>query len=159
MKIQDVYYHREYGNDVAKPAAGETCKRVAFAALPFLSLYKPFSFPLSLALGGLRTVTSAMQLYEQPSAQHAVKTALSAAAVAGTIFAHPMGMVITTGHDLVIETGHLIEALQQGDPKKAMESCMIIVNNALYLALLTQGGIELAIASFAVQILIGGRVR
>jgi hypothetical protein len=165
---EPVYYHREYKNDASGPKFDETwidqCKRVGFVALPFVSLYKPLSLPLSLAMGGLRTVTSVTTLIESINAGQAVnislavvQTGIAVIALASTLFAHPLGMVISTAHDLVIEVNHLIINLASGncDYEKAIGSCLGIINNALYLSLFLDGGLELAIASLAMQILIG----
>lgn len=73
---------------------------------------------------------------------------------ASSIFAHPMGMIITTGHDLIIDLTKLAKHLQNGNQKEALKCCGSILNNVLYLALFTYGGPELAIASFAIQILL-----
>lgn len=166
---EPIYYYREYKNDV--PKKNEKCsedswatysKRVALVALPYLSLYKPVSFPLSLAMGGMRVYTSFAQLIESIKMGDAknisyawLQTVISVISLVGTIFAHPLGMLISTAHDLVIEMAELIHHLQSGDWKKAMESCFSILNNALYLSLFLHGGLELYIASFMVQILLG----
>src|ERR1700731_2067414 len=97
---QPVYYHREYKNDIPNTKSEELhdsslanqCKRVALVALPFISLYKPLSFPLSLAMGGLRTVTCVQQLLESirrgnskeiPYAM--LQTSIAVIALAGTV--------------------------------------------------------------------------
>lgn len=167
---QPIYYHREYKNDIPhikseesqESSFAELGKRVASAALPFISLYKPLSFPLSLGLGGLRTVTCVQQLLDSIKSGHSeeipyalLQTSVAVIALAGTIFAHPLGMLISTGHDLIIETAHLMEHLKKGEKHKAMEDCLGIINNTLYLALFLHGGLEIGIASLAMQILVG----
>jgi hypothetical protein len=167
---EPIYYHREYKNDVPKTTSEKSCQnswitqcnRVALVALPFFSLYKPLSFPLSLAMGGMRTFTSMTQLMESIKAGEAkgisyamMQTTIAVIALAGTIFAHPLGMIITTTHDLVVEVAHLIQNLRADEYKKAMENCLGIMNNALYLTLFLRGGLEIAIASLAMQICIG----
>src|SRR5690348_12751550 len=97
---EPVYYNRDYDHDIPEATAGswnETAARVATAALPFISLYKPLSFPLSLALGSLRVYSNLEQLdaaYQNGGLQNAswefVQTAVSVIALAGTIFAHPV---------------------------------------------------------------------
>jgi hypothetical protein len=170
VKVYDpIYYHREYKNDVAQEPKEESentwvniCQRIGFAALPFFSLYKPLSFPLSLGMGGLRTYTSVTQLFESIKSGDTknipfemMQVSISVIALAGTVFAHPLGMLISTGNDLVIEVCHLVHNLQVGEYKKAAENCLGIINNALYLSLFLHGGLELSIASLATQILIG----
>lgn len=163
---EPAYYHREYVHDIGEPSNDHSwfdgCKRVGTVALPFVSLYKPLSFPLSLAMGGVRTVhsifclTSAIQKGGSGEIGYELlQTIISIIALAGTIFAHPLGMLITTGHDLIVELTHLVQNLYVGEYQKSLEHCLSLVNNALYLVLFLDGGLELAIASLVMQILIG----
>lgn len=138
------------------------CQRVATVALPFFSLYKPLSLPISLGMGALRTFSSVNQLLasiQQGNGKdipyQLLQTSISVVALGGTIFAHPVGMLITTGHDIITETVCLAGYLQRGERREALVSCANIVNNALYLALFSHGGLELTIASFATQIMLG----
>jgi hypothetical protein len=163
---EPIYYHREYENDVAdkanEPSWMQQSQRVATMALPFISLYKPLSLPISLGMSALRVFSNANQLLasiQQGNSRdipcQLLQTTIAVVALAGTIFAHPEGMLITTGHDIIIETISLVGYLQRGEHKKALESCANIINNTLYLALFTHGGLELTIASLATQIMLG----
>ncbi|HEX2582796.1 MAG TPA: ankyrin repeat domain-containing protein [Chlamydiales bacterium] len=163
------YYHREYKNDVKelspeKEASWmDQAQRVGILALPFLSLYKPLSFPISLGMGGVRVLTNGSQLAQAIQAGESLSTisyqlfqvTISVVSLAGTIVAHPAGMIITTLHDLVIESGQLICYLQTGNYSKALESAATLFSNALYLAAIGGGGIELHIGSLAMQTLLG----
>jgi hypothetical protein len=154
------YYHREYSNDI-DPSAKESsnlCKRVALVALPFLSLYKPLNFPISLGMGAVRVYTSANQLISdihsgdfKKISFDVLQTTISVVALASTIFAHPVGMIITTSQDIIFELIDLIHSLQSGNSEAALVSLTKITNNAFYLALICCGGLELSIASFAIQ--------
>src|SRR5207237_1398579 len=119
FRIDEPYYHRDYKNDVSDVQFDDSwidqCKRVGLVALPFVSLYKPLSLPLSLAMGGMRTVTSVAGLLESIKGAQPVnislavlQTGIAVIALASTLFAHPLGMVISTTQDLVIEFNHLI---------------------------------------------------
>jgi ankyrin repeat protein len=163
---EPTYYHREYKNDIGEKAQGPSwthqCQRIATVALPFFSLYKPLSLPISLGMGTLRTFSSINQLLgsiQQGNGKdipyQLLQTTIAAVALGSTIFAHPAGMLITTAQDLMIETISLVGYLQRGEHKKALESCANIVNNALYLALFSHGGLELTIASLTSQIMLG----
>lgn len=165
-KLEPVYYHREYAHDVGEQSSKNSrldqSKRVAGVALTFLSLYKPFSFPISLGMGAVRSWTCIVQLcssIEQGNPRAAsyqlLQTAIAIIALAGTIFAHPLGMLITTGHDVIFELSSLVCHLEVGEYRQAAESCLSIVNNLLYLALMVNGGWELVIISLAAQILLG----
>jgi hypothetical protein len=163
------YFHREYYNDT-RPKYDKTwldqTKRIAITALPFaqaaLNSYKPASFALALGCGGMRVYTTSAQLLEaikrgnaEEKAYCLFQTTIAVISLAGTIFAHPAGMLISTGHDLIIELSQLIQHLKNGDKKKAIESCLNIINSSLYFALFLHGGLEMTIASLAMQILIG----
>jgi hypothetical protein len=162
---QSDHYHCNYNHAIEQPTPQETdcswsntAQRIASAALPFTTLYKPLSLPLSLALGGLRTFICSAELVDslskednQEIAYSLLKTTIAVIAVAATIFAHPLGILITTSYDLLIETGDFISYLQTGDYQQVIESCAQIVNHTLFLALFLSGGLEIAIASLAMQ--------
>ncbi len=169
IEIKSPYYvHREFANDLGRITQENehswmmnTSKRVALVALPFASLYKPYSFPLSVATGGLRIFHSLTELHARIGQNNFkgisyefLQTTLSIISVAGTIFAHPLGMLITTGHDLFAEAVHLIQCVQSREYEKAMESSIKIVNHILYGSLFLYGGLELTIASLAIQTLL-----
>jgi tetratricopeptide (TPR) repeat protein len=164
------YFHREFSNDAcvsnskswSDQTTGERLQRLTNVALPFFSLYKPLSLPLSLGLGGVRAINSFANLSSvlksgnsKQIALQSLQTTISVVALAGTIFAHPVGMVITTTQDLLLDVTKLAQQIQRKDTKRALETCAKILNNSLYLALLLQGGIQLSIASLATQVLIG----
>lgn len=159
------YLHREFGNDVGQkpgtPAVTwlDTAKEAATASLPLLSLL-PISFPLTLAAGAARTVTYGTQLLDSLQKGEADKTStnalhatVAAGALACTVFAHPLGMLLTTGQDLAIEASRLLQNMQAGETQASLENCLHIANNALYLALMVKGGLGLTIASLSVQII------
>ncbi len=64
-------------------------------------------------------------------------------------------MLVTTAQDLLIGVSHLLQNVSAGEYEKALESCLNIVNSALYLMLFLNGGIEYAVASLALQVLVG----
>jgi len=137
------------------------CKRVAFTALPFLSLYKPFSFPLAIAMGSLRCVSSISQLIASRSSHDpmefraaVLQTAISVAALACTIIAHPLGMIIIAASDMVQNIGKMIVAIEKGDYKKALEHGVHVLSDALFLTVFLYGSLELSVAFFAIQTLL-----
>lgn len=160
------YFYREYKNDLPQEESGnyylDQCKRITSVALPFLSLYKPFGFTLSLTLGGLRSFASFSHLLSEiqygslkGSIYTLIQAALSIIALAGTILAHPLGMLITTVHDCAIDSFSIGQNLYNGDFINALGSSANLINNTLYLTLFFYGGLEIAVASVAMQILIG----
>jgi broad specificity phosphatase PhoE len=129
--------------------------RGAQAALPFLSLYKPLGRPLSLATGGLRVVSCLMEFYQTPSQKTLYHTAGAIASIGATVFKHPLGQLVAAGYDLIEEASQLREHLEKGDYQKAFEASFNLVNQALYIGLILNGGLELSIASLAIQIMLG----
>lgn len=166
-KIQNPeYFHREYENDLPKETSEnyyvDQCKRIALVALPFLSLYKPVGFSLSMVMGGLRSITSISQMVSElqsgdlsSSAYALLQTVVAVVALGGTLLAHPLGMLVTTVHDCSIDFFSIGQNLWMGDIQSAFGSSASLVNNSLYLALFTYGGLEIAIASLAMQVFIG----
>ncbi len=161
-----VYYHREYENDLPKEEVENSildqCKRVSLVALPFISLYKPLSLPVSLGMGGLRIVTSLSQLISElqngdisGTLYACLQTAIAVIALAGTILAHPLGMLITTVHDCAMDCFAMAKGIYVGDFWEFAKGSGSLLNNVLYLALFAHGGLEIAIASLAMQIFMG----
>lgn len=169
--IEPGYFHRNYSNDMKAPSSAkawvdqtgvERLQRVSAVALPFVALYKPLSFPLSLGMGGLRTVNSFANLMyaveygdRKIIFNQSIQTTVAVVSLAATVFAHPLGMLITTGQDLLIDLSKLARQVHEGDYKLAAETCLSILNNSLYLALFLHGGLEISIASLGTQILMG----
>ncbi|MBX9743666.1 MAG: hypothetical protein K2X08_00460 [Chlamydiales bacterium] len=154
------YYHREYSNDIDRPheESSNIYKRATLVALPFLSLYKPLSLPISLGMGATRVYTSANQLISDIQSGDCNKisfdvlqTTIAVIALASTIFAHPIGMIVTTSQDIIFELSDLLQSLQKGDREASLMSLTKIINNTFYLALICRGGLELSIVSFAMQ--------
>lgn len=161
-----VYFHREYKNDVEEKHLDnnqqDVSRRVVKASLPFINLYKPLNFSLSIGLSAWRSFTCISQLKTCIQANNyndlpseLIKTMTSISAFAAAIIVPPVGMLITTIQDLVSEIVNLEGHLNGGRYKEAMESCFNIANNALYLSLFCIGGLELTIASLAAQTLLG----
>ncbi|MBM3192300.1 MAG: hypothetical protein FJZ63_06605 [Chlamydiae bacterium] len=151
------YYHREYSNDI-DAADSSVYKRAALVALPFLSLYKPLSLPLSLGMGSTRVYTLFCQLLQDIPSKNfktisfdVLQTTLATAALASTIFYHPLGVLITTSQDIVIELNHLRHTLLQRDWEGSFLSLTKVMSHSLYLALVCRGGLELAILSLTLQ--------
>ncbi len=164
-KLQDPsYYHREYSNDLGNKETTQSnpYQRITLASIPFLSLYKPFGFAVSLGMGAVRVITELSELRtltqngtQQEIFNQAIQTMISVAALAGTILAHPAGMLMTTGQDIIVDCMHLIHDLNDENYTKALERSASIVNNALYLGLFFSSSLQLSIASLSIQIALG----
>lgn len=144
------YIHRNFQNDL--PHYKDQACRIASATLPFLTLYRPCAYPLSLAMGGLRVITA---LRENKDSFRALHVTAAVAAVAGTLFGHPLGMLIATAHDLFLDLHGVIKGLQDGDYRQSMTGLLQALNNTLYLGLFMGGGAPLLAASLSLQFLSG----
>ncbi len=154
------YSHREYSNDIdpRHETPLDIFRRVTLVTLPFLSLYRPMSLPISLGMGAARVYTSGNQLISGIQGGDwkrilfdFVQTTIAVVALASAIFGHPIGMILTTSQDIIFELSNLVESLQKGDVVASLVSLIKILNNALYLALICRGGLELSIVSFSMQ--------
>lgn len=165
--VEPTIFHREYENDLGKTHSKsksviDQYARVTKVALPFITLYKPVAQPISIILGIARTISCTLYLMEaiksgeKSNVKYALlQTTIAIVSVASEVFAHPIGMLITTGQDLIINASQLVEALKSRDYVKALEISAHILNNSLHLALFFTGGLEILAASLSVQILLG----
>jgi len=128
-------YHREYGNDL--PQQETLIRRVALAVVPFLSLHPSLRTPISGVMGSFRILNSPDKW----------STACAVISLASTVFNSRVGQVLTTVQDIVIE----VRKLDMTSKEKATKSLLKIFNNLVYLALISRGGIELSLISFAMQ--------
>jgi endonuclease/exonuclease/phosphatase family metal-dependent hydrolase len=134
-------YSRDYSNDA--PPQTDLAKRVALAAVPFLSLHRHFRFPVSVIMGTLRVWNTDWK--DIPGATMAV------VALAGSFFQHRAAMVMTTAHDILIE----INKIRNGsDWEEVSKSLVKILSHLIYLALITRGGLELSLIAFMMQAVI-----
>ena len=78
-------------------------------------------------------------------------TCFSTICVAGTLFAGPTAMLLTSGQDIFLEIQKLTKHLYDGENPKALESCAILMNHILYSFMLLGGGSQVAVAYFATQ--------
>ncbi len=147
---------------VASTSSVDQILRVTRVALPFLSLYKPLGQPLSLIAGGARSIASIAQLADAIAKGNSeeinatmLQTAISTGAFVCTIFAHPLGMLITTGNDLAVNFRELLNAAEKKEYRKVAEISASALNNVLYLGIFFTGAFEFTIAAYSVQVLLG----
>ncbi|MBX9744097.1 MAG: endonuclease/exonuclease/phosphatase family protein, partial [Chlamydiales bacterium] len=156
------YFYRNFEHDATTDSLASSYKkqalRITLATLPFFSLYKPFGYGLSLTLGSARLFTAGHHLYANGSGQSVsqyVSVAASIAGIAGTCFAHPLGMLIATVHDLFLDIQCLAGKFLQGDYRNAILELLPIINNILYAGIFLGGGSQLIATSLCIQFLIG----
>jgi hypothetical protein len=146
----------------ASASWGDLSKRTAATMLPFLALYKPLSQPIALASGSMGAIIALQDLIQSiakaDTAQipmNLANTCFSSLCVAGSYFAHPMGMLATTGRDTILEILSLVRHVQAGENVEALENCGKLISNALYLALCLSGGSSVTAAYLSIQVLLG----
>ncbi|MGD2169406.1 MAG: hypothetical protein PVI40_04105 [Chlamydiota bacterium] len=160
------YFHRDYNNDLPQQSNSNfftQAQRVALVALPFISLYKPLGKTLTIGAGSIRVVSSSVELVsaiKASNAQSVGKTALdvtlAVCSVAGTILLHPLGMLITTGHDLTLNGYHLYQAIAEGNRDNAVQEVLQLANNAFYLLTIVNGSMGYQVLSLTCQVVLGG---
>lgn len=160
---EPAYYHREFKRDFGHKTDdswSQTFKDAGTTLLPLLTFYRPLAFPVIAASSAVRTYRHGSALKDIMSAPKvnnyalgycSVQTVLSTAALAGTLVSHPLGLVISSGQDLLTDTYSLILNLKNGKKRAAFENSLQIVNNAFYLAVLVKGSFGLVLASLALQ--------
>lgn len=136
---KNVLYIREYLNDIRVDQT-DLMKRILTVAIPFFSLHQSLRFPVSIAMSTLRVWNS--------DDQDIIGKGVAIASLAGTVFQNQCGMMVTTVHDIFIEIN---KVRKENNKEEAVKSLIKIVNNLIYLALISRGGLELSIISFAMQ--------
>ncbi len=137
-----------------------TAQHVASISFPLMSLYQSVSPPLLITFAAARIFTAVTDFKASLQMQGLsgsffvmLQTGVAVGALVGIIFVHPLAILITTGLDLSIEVTHFVKGLAAGEYKNAMEKCLAVVNQALYLALFLSGGVGWALACLAIQTL------
>jgi hypothetical protein len=159
-----IYYYREFENDLSSYLNFDVwlpvTKRVGKAVLPFLSLYKPLSPSITLCFSILRVCTYGKELLIElvvgdywKIALSVLKTSWAFAAFLGTLLLHSAGMMLTTCLDLFINSIQLVQYLYGQQYVEACLKLLSLLKNAFYFALFFYSGIELVIASLALQLL------
>lgn len=160
-------FQREYANDFPQQATVnrtilDESLRIAQIALPFIALYKPTRQPLAIGLGSTRVIVLIGQMLDTIASQDlfsgikkSFEIAIASTALACSIIAHPIGMVISTAHDMLSNIGHFAHAVSEQHYREAGEVGLHITNNALYLGYLCAGSLELSIASLGLHSFLG----
>lgn len=164
LKSEPAYYHRDYEQDL--PKAGEDdsyAKRITLTALPFIALYRPAGWILSLSMDSLRGIVSfsetATALHQADAItmmRSVLKTGLAVAALAATILMHPVGLLVTTGSDLFTYSFQSGTALYHGDYSSFLEHAGNLANSGVYFAMLTTNSLALIILSLSIQLGVEG---
>lgn len=141
---KDSIYIRDYTHDIAPQT--DLLKRAAVAALPFFSLNPFLRYPISLVMGSLRAWN-----IDTDTKEALIQKTIAIVALVASIAQHRGGMALSTAQDILLE----IKTMQnQTTWEETSKSTIKILNHLAYLALLSRGGLELSLISFATQTLI-----
>ncbi|MGD0665511.1 MAG: hypothetical protein ABSA17_07310 [Rhabdochlamydiaceae bacterium] len=159
------YSHHEYVNDFGGKEAvtqSNLLIRVAFAAVPFISMYRPLGFYISIGMCTVRVASDLSKLFtlsqngtKEEIRNQSLQTVISVTALAASVFAHPAGMLITTGQDIIVDSMSLIHDFNKENYTKALDRSVSLCNNAIYLGLFFSSSLQLSIASLSIQIALG----
>lgn len=155
------YFYREYSNDIPKDVEeSNQVIRLMQSALPFVGLYDPFGKFLAGSLGTLRFATSFRDCLNSENHQElsssAFNSVIAIASIAGTVFLHPVGMMITTLHDMGICCYHLYDAARSKDHIETAKQLLHLSNHGLYFVMMLYGSLEWQVASLAMQVIVEG---
>lgn len=153
------YYQRKFESDIPKEPEEETTtqktKRAFLIALPFLSLYRPFASTISFSMGTLRASTKLIEVFDSQSipdgAFRVVQLGLATLAIIGTLYNFTLGMLVTTGADLIQSMVACTAALLKADHNLAGEEFLQSLSCTLYLGIMIYGSLEIVIASILMQ--------
>jgi len=168
-----VTYHRDFRNDFpylkTKPpittnspqGLWQKCQKCALAALPLLSLHRPFRGPLSCAMSSLRSVMHTTQMIEnlkrgniKESFFQFIHVSLATAAV-GLFFFNPIFcFFFSSVSDLIINCRNLIESIKTLNAQEAIEALAFMALDLLFLISFCYGSIEITVACMILQIIL-----
>jgi hypothetical protein len=157
------YSYRDHRNDLPKTNIENNfysvSKRIATTVLPFLGLYKPFGKIFTIGTSALRGAKNCQQLiFSLDSndlhsvAKSVLDVSLTVASIAGTIFLQPLGMVITTSHDLLLNCIRVVEIINKRDKSQLFEEILSVGSNSFYLLTMIYGSLQFQIATTVFQI-------
>ncbi len=152
-------YHRRYDLDLAK--LSEEGKRVALIALPFIGMYRPAGFFLSLGMGSCRILSHLNQAISHekkgewkdcfPELGKALFALMSTSA---SLFHFTTGLFVTTGLDLIQTLPRVKELVHKKDFSEALEQSLQAVASSCYLIFITTGALEALLVFSLVQAVI-----
>ncbi len=128
--------------------------RVFYVALPFLALHQPFGRAITLTMDSIRTFSSFNQLINEKNSLELLKTAVAIAALAGTIFMHPLGLCISTLYDLGCDITTIIAQFQTEHNQEALYAMLSMSQHLFYLGTMLVGSLEIIALSMLLNMAI-----
>jgi endonuclease/exonuclease/phosphatase family metal-dependent hydrolase len=140
-KIKFPAYYAPNDGNIYHPVKDSLAVRVLYAALPFITLHKPFGKVITLTLDSLRVFSSLNQLFKNlKSPLQLLKTVLTVTALVSTIFLHPVGLFISSLYDLSFD---LIALLTRGVSLELFSHLVSLTDHFFYLATMLTGSFEI----------------
>lgn len=148
------HYQQQFEKDLQQ-GEESTAKRAAGLALPLLSLYQPFGKLISIAGNGLRVFSNGLSLKDAESwtevGKKTASIALASIALAATLYSFTLGLMITTGVDLLQNSASMLEAFARGEWGALGSELMHAVGSSLFFAIILTGSLEAALAALVIQ--------
>lgn len=140
----------------------DQASRVVDVALPVLTNIDRLMPAAGIAFGAKLLLNSALRLTldiqkgdSQKIISTAVKTAVFAVALVGTIFAHPTGVIIVVSMSAILETAELAHHIWTAQIESSLLNTVKIANSGLLIGALLKLDPRITIASLAGRILYG----
>ncbi len=154
------HLHRQIENDL--PAKKDSfVQRTCKVAIPLLMLYKPFSKPISLGMGGFRAATHLLNCHQAKQdgkgwqfVTESTQFGLAAVSLAASWNYLPLGVFFTTGADIVTNLGKIIYFYRQQNYNLITEELVQLTGSSFYMACLLSSSYYVLFASIVVQGLI-----
>ncbi len=139
--------HRRFDFDIDQ----KTLKRIATAALPFLGMYKPAGFVLSVSASVTRSISCLQKTFQEEQKplwqkkETVIKTAVSLIAFSSLFFAYKPALFISSASDAVESS---LQALENQSVEEALQA----LSSILYLGFMGSGYLELMALFYLLQI-------
>ena len=157
-------YHRRYENDweekkpLEEGSLSDVMRRTALSSLPFIALYRPAGFVLSMGMGSCRVVSHlASALSNEQNGQwtqmgsQLLLATLAVASVASTVWSFGVGLAFTTLVDTAQGLLHAVQYGWQGNYDKGFEELLQALSSGLYLGFMSTGALEVILLSTLIQ--------
>lgn len=126
--------------------------------LPFLCLYHPLGYSVSLAAGGGRVIchlsNTAMAIKKREwseSGKQMVHTLLAVLLLCSTYFEFKIGLFLSNGHDAILSSYSIIQDIIAKEYTKAGEETLQLTATLLYLSFMLTGTLEYLLALYLIQ--------
>lgn len=168
MIYNSLNYFRDIRHDFSfqsLPEKLESAQKLAVASLPLiLALSRPLRAPISIGLGGVRTISNMFQLMNEVQKKdnqlkivyHTIQSALTVAVLASTVLNPGRGIMMAALSDMLANAKECLACFENGrlaeeKYKLFLESFSRLILSSLFLAAVGYGTIELTLATLLVQ--------